>query len=886
MPLKLILEATMKDSMQLLRKLNEPCARALNEAANFCLNRGHYEILPEHLLIKLLELDNNDLNLLLKQSEINIDHLWDDLIQGLEKLPWHRAAQKPELSHALIKWIEQAWMIASVEQEEANIRSLNLLEAIQKIPSIFTITDVWQLMMFRSGQLTNVSQWLNNHSIESPQEVDSQKFINSNIQPDNITEHTLSPNHIQEKQTPAEKEALAQFTINLTQRAKDGHIDAIFGRDNEISQMEDILSRRRKNNPLLVGEPGVGKTALVEGLALKIAVNEVSDNLKNVQIIALDMGLLQAGAGLKGEFEQRLKTIISALQNSPLPTILFIDEAHTLIGAGNQSGGSDAANLLKPALARGQLRTIAATTWSEYKQYFETDAALERRFQPIKVAEPDDQQAYQMLRGIAKLYAKYHGVHIKDDAIQAAVTLSRRYLPDRQLPDKAIDLLDTAAAKVRLALQSLPLELVKKISWQHALNEEINRLQEDAALGHQIDETRLSNCQTQLSQIQAVIAQEKEQFQAEQNAALMVLEARKNHDSSENLQHHNATFIAKQRNISLDVDAKVIASVISEWTGIPAGQLLDDEIQRLMTLDEQLNKRIIGQSDSINTIVSHIRTQKAGLGNDNKPLGVFLLTGPSGIGKTKTAKGLAQALFGKEDAVTTINMSEYQEAHTVAQLKGAPPGYVGYGKGGVLTEAVRKQPYSVVLLDEMEKAHPDVLNAFYQVFDQGLMRDGEGRLINFKNTIILMTANLGSDILQSHPDADLSERLELVAEPLRAVFSPALLGRMTVLAYRPLNVDDMQIIVQQQLDQIVQKIASQFGTTAQYSSDLVTALAQTTAGHDQGVRHFEQMLQQQIIPELARQLLMEKQQGQHSDYLHLDLSENGLLISLSDKPLI
>lgn len=881
----------MKDSMQLLRKLNENSARALNEAANFCLSRGHQEILPEHFLVKLLETDNNDLNLILRQNEININRLWDDLLTGLDKLPWQRVPQKPELSRALLKWIEQAWMLSSIEHNQEEVRSLHLLQAIQKIPSIFTLTDLWQLLIFRAGQLAEAGRWLDQYSVEAEIQKDNQITPNSEYQPLHSKEADAEAvqniiKDLQPQQSPAQLEALSRFTINLTQRAKDGHIDAIFGRDDEISQIEDILSRRRKNNPILVGEPGVGKTALVEGLALKIAQDEVGAHLKNTHILALDMGLLQAGSGMKGEFEQRLKTVIEAIQHAPVPTILFIDEAHTIIGAGNQAGGSDAANLLKPALARGQLRTIAATTWSEYKQYFETDAALERRFQPVKVDEPDDEKACQMLRGIARLYAEHHQVHIKDDAIKAAVTLSRRYLPDRQLPDKAIDLLDTAAAKVRLGLQTLPLNLIKKISFHNALQEEIERLQQDNLLGHQIDTDRLESCRQQLHQLQQQIETEKQNFEAEQNAAQAVLSARQDSADHNNIHQHNQAFNKLQQNIRLDVDQQVIASVISEWTGIPAGRMLDDEIKRLMTLAEQLNSEIIGQEDSVNRIVDHIRTQKAGLGEANKPLGVFLLTGTSGVGKTKTAKALAKALFGSEDTMITINMSEYQEAHTVAQLKGAPPGYVGYGKGGVLTEAVRKRPYSVVLLDEIEKAHPDVLNIFYQVFDQGMMRDGEGRIINFKNTILMMTSNLGSEELQHAPEADLSTRLELVDQPLRAVLAPALLGRMNVLAFRPLSMGNMQIIIRQQLDHIVNKIDLQFGVTCQYSEDLVTALAQTTTGHDLGVRYFEQMLQQQIMPELAKQLLLEKQQGQNSAYIHLSLGEQGLTITLSDKPII
>ncbi|MDF7675596.1 type VI secretion system ATPase TssH [Neisseriaceae bacterium ESL0693] len=870
----------MKDSIQLLRKLNEHSARALNEAASLCLSRGHQEILPEHLLIKLLENDNNDLNLLLRQNNININRLWDDLLTGLDGLNWQHGNQKPELSRALVKWLQQAWLIASVDNGQQEIRSLNLLQAIQKIPSIFTLTDLWQLLMFRQGLLTQASQWLNQYSVESPEAL-TPKIAENTAKADEV--NTISSITPTASQTPAQQEALARFTLNLTERAREGHIDAIFGRDDEIAQIEDILSRRRKNNPILVGEPGVGKTALVEGLALKIAHNQAGSHLQGVQILALDMGLLQAGAGMKGEFEQRLKNVIEAIQHHPQPTILFIDEAHTLIGAGNEAGGSDAANLLKPALARGQLRTIAATTWREYKQYFETDAALTRRFQPVKVDEPDNQHAIQMLRGLADLYAAHHQVHILDEAIEAAVILSRRYLPERQLPDKAIDLIDTACAKVRLGRQTQPLTLIKQQALQQAYQQEITRLENDEALGHTIDQARLNHCRQQWQQLTEQSEQTLTEFQAEQLAAQNVLTAREQ-TTTDNLPHYNQIFQQQQQHIYLDVDAKVIASIISEWTGIATGQLLEDELQRLLNLTDELNQQIIGQEDSIEIIVNHIRIQKMGLGNSQQPLGVFLLTGPSGIGKTKTAQALSKALFNSDQAIITINMSEYQEPHSVAQLKGAPPGYVGYGQGGILTEAVRKQPYAVILLDEIEKAHPDVLNLFYQVFDQGIMRDGEGRLIDFKNTIILMTANIGSEELQAAPEADLTTRLQLVDEPLRQALPAALLGRMQILAYHPLGSTDMAHIIRQQLAGLFEKIHRQLGASGYCSDELINALAHSVAGHDLGVRHFEHTLQQQIIPELARQILLYQQQHQRIAHIQLDMGENGLLITLSDAP--
>nr|MBP6116980.1 AAA family ATPase [Neisseriaceae bacterium] len=691
----------MKDSVQLLRKLNESCAKALNEAAGFCLARGHHEILPEHWVIKLIEQDHNDLNLLLRQQQIDQNRLWDELLAGLERLPWRRGQQKPELSEHINKWLAQAWLIASVEYGQTEIRSLHLVQALQKSPSMFSVADVWPLLLWRAGQLQEASQWLDQHSSEAPRSEHPMPAAAATepaqTAPDAAAATPSSSGLSAGQQTPAQAEALQRFTVNLTARARDGHIDAIFGRDDEISQLEDILSRRRKNNPILVGDPGVGKTALAEGLARRIAQDEVGQHLRNVDIVALDLGLLQAGAGLKGEFEQRLKNVIEGIQNAPTPTILFIDEAHTLIGAGNQAGSGDAANLLKPALARGQLRTIAATTWSEYKQYFETDAALERRFQPVKVAEPDDEKACQMLRGIAVQYANHHGIHIQDEAIVAAVTLSRRYLPDRQLPDKAIDLIDTAAAKVAIGLQEAPLSIIKLRSQQAALTTEIDTLTQDQALGHAVNGSRWAECQRQLAAASAELSAAEAQFAQEKAAATAVLAARQDEaGTADSLQQHNAAFKAQQHYLSVDVDAESIATVISEWTGVPAGRLLDDELKRLMTLDDALKRSVIGQDDALAQLSSHLRTTKAGLGHAQRPLGVFLLTGPSGIGKTQTAKALAAELFGSEQALISINMSEYQEAHTVAQLKGAPPGYVGYGKGGVLTEAVRKRPYAVV----------------------------------------------------------------------------------------------------------------------------------------------------------------------------------------------
>ncbi len=513
--------------------------------------------------------------------------------------------------------------------------------------------------------------------------------------------------------------------------------------------MVDILSRRRKNNPILVGEPGVGKTALVEGLAIRIAEGNVPDALKPVSVRTLDLGLLQAGAGVKGEFEQRLKNIIDAVQQSPLPVLLFIDEAHTLIGAGNQAGGADAANLLKPALARGELRTIAATTWSEYKQYFERDAALERRFQMIKVDEPDDDTACLMLRGLKSRYAEHHGVHITDEAVRAAVTLSRRYLTGRQLPDKAVDLLDTASARIRMSLDTVPAPLTRLKAQLTALAMEKQALLEDIAAGNHTHGERLAVHRTGRSPYypaarRAGNAVWYQELKLTENLLACRADISR-HAEIADLQNQLSAVQQGNPLLGLDVDARTVATVIADWTGVPLSSLMKDEQTELLSLEQQLGRRVVGQDAALNAIAQRLRASKTGLTSENGPQGVFLLTGPSGTGKTETALALADALFGGEKSLITINLSEYQEPHTVSQLKGSPPGYVGYSQGGILTEAVRKRPYSVVLLDEVEKAHRDVMNLFYQVFDRGFMRDGEGREIDFRNTVILMTSNLGSD---------------------------------------------------------------------------------------------------------------------------------------------
>lgn len=677
----------------------------------------------------------------------------------------------------------------------------------------------------------------------------------------------------------------------MTAKAKAGQIDPIFGRDTEIRQMVDILSRRRKNNPILVGEPGVGKTALVEGLALRIADGNVPDSLKTVSLRTLDLGLLQAGAGVKGEFEQRLKNVIEAVQQSPTPVLLFIDEAHTIIGAGNQAGGADAANLLKPALARGELRTIAATTWSEYKQYFERDAALERRFQRVLVDEPDDAKASLMLRGLKGRYAEHHGVHILDSAITAAVTLSRRFLTGRQLPDKAVDLLDTAGARVRMSIDTLPAALMEINAELAALEMEQQAIEQDVLLLPNVGSTRLHEIEQRRAELVVEQQQLEQQYQEEKRLTSLIVEAR--HDIANvadlvTLQEALSQIQGNAPLLSLDVDVRTVATVIADWTGVPLSSLLKDEQTDLLQLESHLATRVVGQDVALVEMAQRLRAAKTGLTPENGPLGVFLLVGPSGVGKTETALALADTLFGGEKSLITINMSEYQEAHTVSQLKGSPPGYVGYGQGGILTEAVRKRPYSVVLLDEVEKAHTDVINLFYQVFDRGFMRDGEGREIDFRNTVILMTANLGSDhlmqLLDEQPEATYSDLHELLRPILRDHFQPALLARFQTLIYRPLDATALRTIVEMKLAQVAKRLNKHYGLHCTIEESLYDTLVAACLLPDTGARNIDSLLNQQILPVLSQQLLSRLSEQQRTSSLTLGWDEEeGIVLEFGDE---
>lgn len=860
----------MENSAALLRRLNPYCARALDGAASLCQTRAHAEILPEHWLLKLLEQGEGDLTVLARRYEWDMDALWQDLLGWLDNLQ-RSVRGRPQLSDTLHALLKQAWMVASLEGCE-HIRSAHLLAAMIEMPKMLRCDGVWPLLTLGQSQLERLRPLLDAQSDEREEMQREEELTQKRGGDIEFVGRPVGAT-AEGELNPALQNALDKFTLDVTAKAKAGSIDPVFGRDIEIRQMVDILSRRRKNNPILVGEPGVGKTALVEGLALRISEGNVPESLKAVSLRTLDLGLLQAGAGVKGEFEQRLKNVIEAVQQSPTPVLLFIDEAHTIIGAGNQAGGADAANLLKPALARGELRTIAATTWSEYKQYFEHDAALERRFQMVKVDEPDDDTACLMLRGLKSRYAGHHGVHITDDAVRAAVTLSRRYLTGRQLPDKAVDLLDTASARVRMSLDTVPESITYLRAQQTALALEQQALLEDIAVGGHSHGERLAAIDTLRLVLDADIKTQQQRFAQEKSLAEQLMTCRQDISRQEEIHSLQQQLSQLQQDaalIQIDVDTRTVANVIADWTGVPLSSLMKDEQTDLLTLENSLGKRVVGQDASLNAIARRLRAAKTGLTAENGPQGVFLLVGPSGVGKTETALALSDVLYGGEKSLITINLSEYQEPHTVSQLKGSPPGYVGYGQGGILTEAVRKRPYSVVLLDEVEKAHRDVMNLFYQVFDRGFMRDGEGREIDFRNTVILMTANLGSDplmqLLDEQPEATEADLHELLRPILRDHFQPALLARFQTVIYRPLAETAMRTIVQMKLEQVSKRLRCHYGLTTHIDESLFDALTSACLLPDTGARNVDSLLNQQILPVLSQLLLthMAAKQKPHS----------------------
>lgn len=887
---------TIRDYSPFLRRLNEHCASALAEAAGLCETRAHRDIEVEHWLIKLLERGEGDLLAILRRYDLDVDAVWNGLLTAIDRLP-RDLRGKPGISSRLGQWLEAAWLKASLTEGAQAIRSSHLLAALADTPTLLRAPDAWPLLSISAAQIERLVPELDTVSTEAhlpgglagaqmpaPQQV---ALANARSLPGQ-----------------ADTAALARFTTDITQKARDGKIDPIFGRDVEIRQMVDILARRRKNNPILVGDPGVGKTALVEGLALRIAAGDVPAVMRDVSVLTLDLGLLQAGAGVKGEFEQRLKNVIEAVQQSPTPILLFIDEAHTLIGAGNQAGGADAANLLKPALARGELRTIAATTWSEYKRYFERDAALERRFQMVKVDEPDDENACLMLRGLKARYAQHHGVHITDAAVAAAVRLSRRYLTGRQLPDKAVDLIDTAAARVRMSQESTPVAIAACEAARAALEVERAALRQDRGAMGTSDTERLTDIASQLAELATERERLELAFSEQKDAAntLMSLRqywqaapddtARADLEPAIAATREALTLPGQTALVHAEVGEGAIAQVIADWTGVPVDSLLANERATLLELESRLGKIVVGQDGALSALGKKLRASKAGLTSAEAPLGVFLLVGPSGVGKTETARALADLMFGGERSLVTINLSEYQEAHTVSQLKGSPPGYVGYGEGGILTEAVRQRPYSVVLLDEVEKAHRDVLNLFYQVFDRGFMRDGEGRLIDFRNTVIVMTSNLGSDAIlatsQAVAEAGGEVTTGMLMEAIRPTlvdhFQPALLARFQTVVYRPLAADAMATIIRVKLAKVAGRIERRFGVPLLCNDALVAELVGACLLPDAGARNVDSLLDQQILPVLSRELLVRAGDGQRLSSIRLAFSEgDGIGVEFDDR---
>ncbi|WP_312602778.1 type VI secretion system ATPase TssH [Acinetobacter schindleri] len=838
----------------LINKLSDHARLCLEKSANTCIHQQNYEIEIEHFFLELLSHNQlNDVQLLFKNYKLSKEALLDDLNESLFQLNKGNS-RTPIFATSIIRLLEQAWLLASAEKEPI-IRSGHLLVAL------LTASDLYQIAMRSSSIFELIPIDTMKHQF-----LDLCQDSIENVSAQLITSQPVA--HRNAETTAKKTPALDQYTINLTQKAIQGKIDPVIGREFEIRLMLDILMRRRQNNPILTGEPGVGKTAVVEGLALKIAQQQVPDALKNVQLHVLDMGLLQAGASVKGEFENRLKQVIQEVQSAAYPIILFIDEAHTLIGAGGQAGQNDAANLLKPALARGELRTIAATTWAEYKQYFEKDAALSRRFQVVKVEEPTEAVAIDMLRGMIPVMAQHFNLQIDDEAIIAAVHASHRYISGRQLPDKAISVLDTAAARVALTQNAQPAQLDQLQAQLHNLELEHKLLtQENQNLP--IHHTRLNELSVKTAAIKQSIQCLEHQWQHELHIVQQIREFQaKDQDekSSQKIAVLRAELAEVQQKNPLvfeRVNAYIIHEIISDWTGIPVGKMVNDEIRQVLELENRLAQRVMGQDYALQQLVQGIKTSKARLEDPNKPQGVFLLIGPSGVGKTETALALANELYGGESHLITINMSEYQEAHTVSSLKGAPPGYVGYGQGGVLTEAVRRNPYSVVLLDEIEKAHRDVQELFYQVFDKGMLEDGEGRLIDFKNTTILLTSNVGSSAImqaclnhqpENWPSA--KELIEQLKPSLYQQFKPAFLGRMQIVPYFPLHDDLLLKIIEHKLGKIIQRIQTQYQTEVTYSDDLLELILSRCTEVDSGARNVDHILNASVLPALATEILM------------------------------
>ncbi|RKH29479.1 type VI secretion system ATPase TssH [Corallococcus praedator] len=865
------------DPKALVRRLTPTSTRLLEAAVARASTGRFYEIVVEHLLAQLLEAEDSDVARILSHFHVDRRKLAASVDRALQGM---RAGTpgRPVFSETLFQWIEDAWLQASVEQGATRLRSGVLFAQFITRRNRYTAETFPELDAISRDELMDALEVVLRPSAETVEAAP----------PEGTPAGASNP----AQSGGRGDESLKRFTTSFTGRVREGKIDPIFGRHREIRQMVDILSRRRKNNPILVGEPGVGKTALVEGLAWAIVKGEVPDALKNVELLGLDLGLLQAGAGVRGEFENRLKAVISEVKASPTPIVLFIDEAHTIIGAGGSAGGSDAANLLKPALARGELRTLAATTWSEYKKYFEKDAALERRFQPVKVEEPGVEDAELMLRGLRATYEAAHGVTIRDEAVTAAVRLSQRYISGRQLPDKAVDLLDTAAARVKIEQSTRPDELVALEQQIAGLERERDARKRDLSEGHPGDADAVEQVESRLSAVRDQLATLHGRWETERAGVARLSAARKalatsapDADRQALKEEVDAASLALARVrgeeplVHADVDADIVARVVSSWTGVPVGKMRSDLIEAVLSLESKLASRVRGQDAAVRKVAEIIRISQAGIRNPDTPIGVVLFVGPSGVGKTETALALADSLYGGERFMTTLNMSEFQEKHTVSRLIGSPPGYVGYGEGGLLTEAVRQRPYSVVLLDECEKADLEVMNLFYQVFDKGMLTDGEGRAVDFRNTVIILTSNLASDIVMRMFDGDAAPTSDQVMAAIRPAlsqhFKPALLARMTIVPFGPVQRDVMRQIAEMKLDKLVGRVRAAHGVETTLAPELLDELARRCTESETGARNLEQILQGSLMPALSRELLQKLAGGEVPPRLHIALTAEG-----------
>jgi type VI secretion system protein VasG len=854
----------------LINKLDDATRSAFEAAAGLCVSRTHYDIEVEHYLMKAIDSSDNDIAFILKQYGVDKSRLTTELQRSLDRLKTGNA-RSPAFSPQLVKMITEAWTIATIEYDANQIRTghtlLALLTNDELVRLVRDISKELQLIpveALRNDFFTVTAKSREEHSAASAAAAPAAAGGDGAPRPagSGKTQH------------------LDQYTENLVAKAKAGKIDPVLGRDFEIRQVVDILMRRRQNNPIMTGEAGVGKTAVVEGFALRVSQGDVPPALRNVQVHSLDLALLQAGAGVKGEFENRLKGLINEVKSSPHPIILFIDEAHTMIGAGGQAGQNDAANLLKPALARGELRTIAATTWSEYKKFFEKDAALARRFQVVKVEEPSEEQCATMLRGIISAMEKHHNLRILDQAVTSTVKLTNRYLAGRQLPDKAVSVLDTACARLALGQTTIPAAVEDATRRIDDLKVQKQILERETTVGEDHAE-RLQMIEEQLAATEASLATLTEQWKKEVDLVARIRTMREALESGaetvkaegdgkpevkptlEALQALESDLEKVQGEnplMHVCVDEQIVGEVISAWTGIPLGKMVKDEITSVLELDQQLKRRVIGQDHGLAAIAQRIITSRANLDDPGKPVGVFMLVGPSGVGKTETALALSDLLYGGERNMITINMSEFQEAHTVSSLKGSPPGYVGYGEGGVLTEAVRRRPYSVVLLDEVEKAHPDVLELFYQVFDKGNMEDGEGRSINFKNCIIILTSNAATDTLakltadkETMPDAD--GLLAAIKPELNKIFKPAFLGRMMVIPYFPVRDEALKQIIRLKIGKIQRRIQETHRIALSYDDAVLEEVAKRCTEVESGARNVDNILTNTMLPEISREVL-------------------------------